>query len=477
SMLARKEERRLKTLLQQCRSLDDAGAAELERALEALEVAARGVILPSPTPVGIAPSPDCRAPDTPARVFLLDPIAARAADMAQRIAGFGYRVETFDDVGEMRRIMATRPPCVILAPMGPDGQLDADLAPLCHEQRDHAFALVFIADDARMTTRLAAVRAGGVAFFTRPLAMGRLIEELDALTHRDQAAPYRVLIIDDDADLAAHYGAVLQQAGMDARHLPAPMELLPAMDEFRPDLLLLDLYMPECTGVELARLIRQDDAYLGIPIIFLSSETGADAQFHALSQGADGFLTKPIDDEDLVKAVIARAERTRAVSSQLARDSLTGLLNHSTSKETIAAEFARARRQDAAMSCVMIDIDHFKQVNDRYGHMAGDQVIASLTRLLQQRLRHSDIVGRYGGEEFIVLMPGTPPETASRIIDELRARFALSLHHAGGTDFDVTFSAGLSAAAPYDTADAMIAAADDALYRAKQQGRNRVATV
>jgi diguanylate cyclase (GGDEF)-like protein len=156
------------------------------------------------------------------------------------------------------------------------------------------------------------------------------------------------------------------------------------------------------------------------------------------------------------------------------RDSLTGLLNHTKSKEFLDVEVARAARGTWPLTFAMVDIDHFKNVNDRYGHPAGDRVIKSLARLLQQRLRRSDIISRYGGEEFAVILSNTSGETGARVMDELREAFSRIQHQADGLEFTATVSCGIAQLRPGMSTIELANEADKALHQAKRRGRNQV---
>ena len=213
---------------------------------------------------------------------------------------------------------------------------------------------------------------------------------------------------------------------------------------------------------------------MGIPIVFLSAETDPIKQMAAMSRGGDDFLTKPIEPDHLIAAVTSRAQRSRVLRSLMVRDSLTGLLNHTATKEHLDIEMSRAQRNNTQLSFAMIDIDRFKSVNDTYGHAAGDRVIKSLARLLLQRLRKTDIVGRYGGEEFAAILVDTDGPTAMNVLNEIRAHFAQIRHQGEEKPFSVTFSCGLAASPPWIDADALADAADKALYEAKRSGRNQV---
>jgi diguanylate cyclase (GGDEF)-like protein len=206
----------------------------------------------------------------------------------------------------------------------------------------------------------------------------------------------------------------------------------------------------------------------------LSGETDLAKQMGALLRAGDDFVTKPISDSALVTTVFSRAQRARLLSNALARDSLTGLLKHADIKEQIGIEVERSTRTGSHASIVMLDIDHFKQVNDRYGHAAGDNVIRALANLLRQRLRRVDSLGRYGGEEFAAVLPECTAAQAKRIIDEIRERFSELSFVANGVTFNVTLSSGIAQTDHKNLGDQLLERADQALYCAKHGGRNQV---
>jgi diguanylate cyclase (GGDEF)-like protein len=412
------------------------------------------------------------------RIFVVVPEQRRADDLADQIALFGYATVSCTTRDEVQAAAAAAPPAALVCDLSFDIRERAIAAP------DHLHPLsvvnvptIFTASDDSFSNRLEAVRAGGVAYFPAPVDVGALVARLDEATDRLRADPYRVLIVDDSPWNAQTYTAILNDAGITTVVAQRPAHAIELIAEQIPDLILLDMYMPECNGIELAAVIRQQPELHGVPIVFLSVETDRDAQLAALAHGGDDFLTKPILPEHLVAAVRSRIRRARVMRSQMVRDSLTGLLNHSVTREYMGREVARARRNGTPLSMAMIDIDHFKQVNDTYGHAAGDQVLKSLARLLVQRLRASDVVGRYGGEEFAVIVPETDGAAATAVLDEIRARFAQVQHRAGGVAFYATFSAGVAELTAGADATTMRENADIALYQAKRHGRNQVVRV
>jgi diguanylate cyclase (GGDEF)-like protein len=195
----------------------------------------------------------------------------------------------------------------------------------------------------------------------------------------------------------------------------------------------------------------------------------------AMSLGGDDFLTKPIKAAHLVSLVVSRLERLRVLRSYMIRDSLTGLLNHTSFNTYLSQHVNRARRQNARMALAMLDIDHFKKVNDTYGHGFGDTVLKGLSRMLRQRLRKSDIIGRYGGEEFVALLLDATPTNAYRVMEDIRVHYSNLQHNAGEAGIvKVTFSCGIATFPEFPSPGVMSEAADKALYLAKNSGRNKV---
>ena len=283
-----------------------------------------------------------------------------------------------------------------------------------------------------------------------------------------------MLIIDDSPSLLAFYAAHLSGAGFLTQTLVEPLKALEVLADNPPEIILLDMHMPGASGQELAKVIRQQDAFLSIPIVFLSAEKDVGLQREAMSLGGDEFLQKPIAPEHLVSAVASRIARYRALRNLMVRDSLTNLLNHTSYKERLRAEVSRAGRLGKLLCVGLIDIDHFKKVNDTYGHPAGDRVIKNLARLLRQRLRSTHVIGRHGGEEFAVVLTATGMDDALDTLNQIRESFAAIEQHAGKDSFRCTLSAGLAPFPELDEAESLIQAADEALYRAKHGGRNQV---
>jgi diguanylate cyclase (GGDEF)-like protein len=321
-----------------------------------------------------------------------------------------------------------------------------------------------------------ALGAGCDYCLTVGTAHSAIIARVAKLCDSEQESVYRVLVVEDSKTASAMIQRTLSESGMESMAVHRPQEVLTALANFNPDLILMDMFMPGCTGVEVTRVIRQNDAFLSTPVVYLSADTNVALQVDALRLGGDHFLTKPFNPVILNAVVRSKIDRYRTLRKSMILDSLTGLLNHTASKQRLAAAVGVAQREGAPVCAAMVDIDHFKKVNDTYGHPVGDQVIRSIAWLLKQRLRKTDIVGRYGGEEFVVILPGSQLEQGMGLLDSIRADFGRVLHPYHDTTFACSFSAGVAQWMPSLNAESLLKQADDALYQAKRAGRNQVSS-
>ena len=403
-----------------------------------------------------------------------DPV--QAAQLATQIGYFGYTVQVFHNLSELEEtIQNTRPAAILMDITFPEGKMAGydTITSLRNKIKDLP-PVIYVSINDRMPFRLQAVRVGGDAYFTKPVDVGALIDMLDRLIFKEIVSPYRVLIVDDSHIEASYNAQQLNNVGMTTDIVSNPLKTIDRLISFNPDLVLLDMYMPECTGMELAMVIRQMEQFISTPIVFLSAETDTGKQLAAMGLGADDFLIKPIEPQHLVTAITSRIERYRKLRKLMNHDGLTGLFNHTTSKERLVQEVERARRLKQALSYAQLDLDHFKSVNDTYGHAIGDRVLKSLAHLLRRRLRNSDTVGRIGGEEFAVIFPNTDEGTACKIMTELCETFSKINHFSGEDTFKVTFSCGISSFPSCKNADSLSETADEVLYKAKAAGRNQV---
>ncbi len=408
-------------------------------------------------------------------IYLLERSLNAEKELREHLQHFGYQVSAFVDSEALQAQLAEAAPAAVLADVEAWRDLDEPID-LAHESdtAESGIPLIFICERPSFELRLEAVRMRGRYLFVKPFVVERIVDALDSITDHDDEKRYRVLVVDDHQPQAEHSATVLRHAGMEVRVVIDPIDTLVAIEDFMPELILMDVYMPRCNGMELAAIIRQQPEYVGIPIVFLSTETDRSVQLVALGQGGDDFLTKPIQPLNLIESVAIRARRYRVLRTLMVCDSLTGLFNHTKILDALATETARSARNGREFCFAMLDLDHFKQINDSYGHGVGDNVIKSLSRLLQQRLRKSDVIGRYGGEEFAVVMPDTSLENGERVMNEIRNTFCKLMQQAGDKSFTVSFSCGVTSMRPGMEAGDLREQADARLYLAKNNGRNLV---
>jgi diguanylate cyclase (GGDEF)-like protein len=248
---------------------------------------------------------------------------------------------------------------------------------------------------------------------------------------------------------------------------------------------LLDWNMPVLDGLDVCRRLRAAGSSNPPYVILLTARAAKGDIVVGLQAGASDYVAKPYDSGEL-QARLQVGRRTlelqahllavqQALAAQAMHDPLTGIYNRRAILEKLAEELSRALRQDGSLTVGMCDVDHFKQVNDTYGHQAGDDVLKGFTASLQLQLRDYDSVGRYGGEEFLVIAPGIPDRGDAGVFERVRSRVSQAVTPTNRGAISITVSIGVASATRTSTVDSLLAAADAALYRAKAGGRNRVA--
>ena len=295
----------------------------------------------------------------------------------------------------------------------------------------------------------------------------------------------KVLIADDDPVSRRLLQVSLGKAGYEVQTANDGAAALAQLElDDCPRLVVLDWMMPQMDGVDVCRatrkLAREPYAY----IILLTARGRQEEIIEGLEAGADDYITKPFDMEelkarlragkrilDLQEQVVAAREQLRM---QATHDSLTGILNRSAIMETLHKELTRSAREKVPLAVIMADIDHFKAINDTHGHLVGDYVLQEAARRMSETIRSYDSIGRYGGEEFVIIAPGCSPEDAQRQAERLRAAIAAEPIRTRELTMPLTISLGVAVRYHGQDNDDILGAADEALYAAKNAGRNRV---
>lgn len=402
------------------------------------------------------------------QIYLYEEDYKWSETLIKQASGFGYIVQHFNsDEKLMQAIQQKKPDALLVDTELLNATLEEKLKNLTE------FPILFISPKTDFEMRLKTIRLKGKGYLVKPFAIEELVHQLDR-SLKAESEVYNVLIVDDELEVAQYYSSILEHGYMKTHIVTHAAAIDRALHEFKPDLILVDIYMPECSGTELATIIRQQSTYESIPIIFLSSEEDKLKQLTAMKLGADDFVTKATQPDHVILAVRNRAGRYKTLRSMMVKDSLTGVYNHSFILRQLDIELADTMRLRNPLTIAMIDLDNFKRINDTYGHLAGDQVLRNLCLMMFKRLRGRDVVGRYGGEEFLVVFPNTDLESAKKILDDLRQQFMGLMYSWNNQLFNATFSAGLASFPDFYSQASLVQASDEALYKAKNAGRNRI---
>ena len=287
----------------------------------------------------------------------------------------------------------------------------------------------------------------------------------------------KILIIDDDVDSLAIAKLRLKKVGYEIESASNGVEGLEKAAQISPDLILLDVQMPGKSGFEVCKELKLNSELRNIPVIFLSATDDVSEKVKGLDLGAVDYVTKPFDIFEL-RARVRAALRTKRLQDLLLKygevDSLTEIYNRRVLMERLQQEWGRIQRKPAPLSFIMVDIDNFKLVNDTYGHPVGDNVLVGFSNILSQAIRSGDIVGRYGGEEFGIVMTNCTSSEAALAADRYRIEIEKAVFVARKQEFSVTASFGVSDSTGRANIDELIKGADAALYKAKETGRNKV---
>ncbi|MGM0526356.1 MAG: diguanylate cyclase [Pseudomonadota bacterium] len=413
-------------------------------------------------------------------VWLIEENEQLAAQFSKQLVNFKFKINTVTLQEALK--LADKggwPDATIIDMDGHPFNATADFKTLFTATEGAPKGLIMLSENDTFDQRIKAAKIRATSFLKKPVDLSELVSHLEAVVNEEKSAQPRVMLIDDDKELCSLMKLELESQGMKVSILHNVRNIVSELNEFRPELLLLDMEMPEYSGIDIALLVRQNVQFESLPIVYLSAERNLDKQTEALLFDADDFLVKPISNERLISSIRSRVQRARNLEQLISKDGLTGLLKHATIKEHADRELMRARRDESPISMVMLDIDYFKRVNDTYGHSTGDTVIASLAALLRHRFRQTDIVGRYGGEEFLVILPNTQEHEAVKIVDAIRIAFSEMQFLADNQTFCCTLSAGCVCSndlpAQIDASE-LVEAADKALYASKKNGRNQVST-
>ena len=289
----------------------------------------------------------------------------------------------------------------------------------------------------------------------------------------------KILIVDDSKLNIRVLTDILVDEDYEIASLENGLEVLETVHAIKPDIVLLDIIMPEIDGFEICKRLKGDFEIKDIPVIMVTAKTDGSEIKKALEYGAFDYIKKPIDEIEViarVQSALRYKYKLDELKEMAMKDGLTGLYNHALLIELFEKEYVKQCRDASCLSFAMIDIDYFKKVNDTYGHMVGDVILKQLAGILLESVRRSDIVGRYGGEEFSIIIPEATSNDVFQLCERIRKNIENYTFNADDKAIKITVSIGIYFKGFNDEIShtAMIKKADDNLYKAKRDGRNRV---
>lgn len=335
--------------------------------------------------------------------------------------------------------------------------------------------LVFTAVE-DFANRVKVARLGGQIFLSKPAPPASVLAAVTQVLQQSNIIQAKILVVDDDPQMLDILRTLLEPWGFMLTLLDNPQHFWATLEQANPDLLILDIEMPQLSGIDLCQVVRNDPHWSELPVLFLSAHRDTEIVTRVFTVGADDYVSKPVLGPELIARVLNRLERTYILRKLAETDILTGVANRRKSIQELTRLLHLAQRQSQPVCLIILDFDQFKQVNDQHGHDAGDKVLSSFGTLLQQAFRSEDVVGRWGGEEFVVGLYGANRfQSKARLIELLEIVRQQEFISASGQKFRVTFSGGMSQY-PEDGTDlqSLYQIADVALYQAKAEGRNRI---
>lgn len=387
----------------------------------------------------------------------------------------GYELDIHDGEIDPWDIPPSKRPdlVVISTDVGDDALMLARYWAAATPERPRAVVLADIDDK---LDRLRGAAAGLDAVFSESMLPGELAQFARGLA-RVGAPPPNVVVVEDDPAQAQLMATWLGQINARVSLCGSAKSATDTLAREMPDLVLLDVDLPDVDGYAIARLMRQDPRLALVPIVFLTARHTLADEMEGLRAGGDDFLAKPVERSHLLQVVLTRTERGRRIRELVHRDGLTGVLNHATLMAELEQSIAFAARHGDPLCFLMLDLDHFKRINDTHGHLTGDQVLLHVATVFRKSIRSSDLIGRYGGEEFGIILRRCPPDKGLLIAEKLRATLeATPVTVRGGAEIAPHVSIGVATFTGDKPIPVAIfaAEADRALYVAKASGRNRV---
>lgn len=460
--------------------------SEINQLLQLIATLRQHLEASSPSAVSSPSLPLSPLPNT-AKLLIIDDDPALAKQLSAEAIACEIQTEIATSLQQARQSLLEQIPDVILLDLNFTDSDEGGLTFLAELRRQYVNipVLVFTAEQT-LAKRVEATRLGCQSFLQKPITPAQVLAAVAQVLQQSTRSAGRLLIVDDDPNLLQLLHTLLSPQGYQVTLLNQPDTFWQTLEQTAPDLVILDVDLQgydaansveSLSGIDLCQVIRSDPRWNRLPVLFLSAHTDAETIHQGFAARADDFLNKPVVAADLLTRIQTRLEQ-RQLWNAMEIDELTGVSLRRKTLQDLTRLFQLAKRQQQPLSLAILDLDHFKQINDDYGHKTGDRVLRHLGKLLLQCFRAEDVVGRWGGEEFVVVMYGMSKQDGSKrlaeVLDRLRQRPFIELN---SISFSVTFSAGIAQfVEDGDDWQTLYQKADLALYQAKARGRSRIVT-
>jgi PleD family two-component response regulator/EAL domain-containing protein (putative c-di-GMP-specific phosphodiesterase class I) len=383
------------------------------------------------------------------RIYHLSGMDTVSVELDQRLEAQGIEVEILEDAAELAELLGALPPNLVLVDAEFSGLLESigEMARQARHRQKQPFLLVALSPAEDINLRLSARRAGVDALIVGATSTNEVLKRLQTLVEPGREAPFRVLIVEDDRSQALFAEGILRNAGMESLVVLDALAVMPALEQFQPDLILMDLNMPDANGIELTALIREHEAFIDTPIVFLSGEADQDRQFDAIDAGGDDFLAKPIRPRHLISAVQNRVRRHRAMESRRGKrsgkDPVTGMIDRADLLEQLATRLA-SPVIDNPGGLLFLEIESLSLLRERMGLTALEQMLSDCARLIGAKL--GDLpVARFGDGSFLVLDATRDDAGLEALATQLRTALVQHTFQAQGHPLRLRVSVGICA--------------------------------
>lgn len=410
------------------------------------------------------------------KVYHLSDGNALACEIDQKLELAGYELSLFDNAAELKEMLGAFSPHLVVVDAPFLGDLDTigESVRAARGRATQRLSLLALSEVGDLAVRLRAMRAGADAFLTVPVASAEVMARIAELTEAENADPFRVLIVEDDRSQAIFAESILRKAGMATCMVTESLRVLDELERFHPDLILMDLYMPDCDGMELTAIIREREAFVSTPIVFLSGEHNTDKHFEALNAGGDDFLSKPIRPKHLISAVTNRLRRARHLRKrtlqQNPRDPISGLYDRAHVLDQVNARLADESGGEHG-ALVFVELDGAASLREKLGLIGFETLLTAVGTFLASHVEGKELVTRFGDASFLLLSAESDGETLKRRAVSLRDRIAREAFDPGTGALHVALSFGICPfAAALGDAGTMLNAAERALSDARKPG-------